>query len=75
MVRQLILRRGAFQIGDRVKVTQEGEQQLAGLRSKTGTVVGFGNHSTILILVDGYRIEAKFPASLWRLIDAAKSDE
>ena len=40
MARALLLEHGGFRIGERVELTQQGEQQVAGLRSKTGTVVG-----------------------------------
>ena len=48
------------------------ETEMAGVRSKTGTVVGFGNHSTLHVLVDGNSMAASFPPSLWRVI---KNDE
>jgi hypothetical protein len=53
MARALLLEHGGFRIGERVELTQQGEQQVAGVRSKTGTVMGFGNHSTLHVLVDG----------------------
>ena len=68
MARALLLEHGGFRIGERVELTQQGEQQLAGIRSKTGTVVGFGNHSTLHVLVDGNSLAASFPAALWRAI-------
>ena len=68
MARALLLEHGGFRIGERVELTQQGEQQVAGIRSKTGTVVGFGNHSTLHVLVDGNSLAASFPASLWRVI-------
>jgi hypothetical protein len=72
MARALLLEHSGFRIGQRVELTQQGEQQLAGIRAKTGTVMGFGNHSTLHVLVDGNSMAASFPASLWRVI---KNDE
>jgi hypothetical protein len=68
MGRTLLLEHGGFRVGERVELTQQGEQQVAGIRSKTGTVVGFGNHSTLHVLVDGNSLAASFPAALWRVI-------
>jgi hypothetical protein len=72
MARTLLLEHGGFRIGQRVELTQQGEQQLAGIRAKTGTVIGFGNHSTLHVLVDGNSMAGSFPISLWRVI---KNDE
>ena len=44
MARTLLVEHEGFRIGERVELTQQGEQQVAGVRSKTGTVMGFGNH-------------------------------
>jgi hypothetical protein len=68
MARTILLEHGGFRIGERVELTQQGEQQVAGVRCKTGTVVGFGNHSTLHVLVDGNSLAASFPAALWRAI-------
>jgi hypothetical protein len=72
MARALLLEHSGFRIGQRVELTQQGERQLAGIRAKTGTVMGFGNHSTLHVLVDGNSRAASFPISLWRVI---KNDE
>jgi hypothetical protein len=72
MARALLVEHGGFRIGEHVELTQQGEQQVPGVRSKTGTVMGFGNHSTLHVLVDGNSMAASFPASLWRVI---KNDE
>ncbi|HJU11383.1 MAG TPA: hypothetical protein VJ728_10925 [Candidatus Binataceae bacterium] len=72
MARTLAAKSGPFQLGSRVTLTPQGEQRLSGIRCKTGTVVGFGDHSTLLILLDGYPASNKYPAALWRVI---QSDE
>ena len=46
------------------QLTPEGEQQLIGSGRLTAVVVGFGAHSTLMILLDGYPASNKFPASL-----------
>ena len=68
MASALLLEHGGFKIDERVELTQQGEQQVAGVRSKTGTVMGFGKHSTLHVLVDGNSMAASFPAALWRVI-------
>ena len=67
MATTLSAKSGPFQLGSRVKLTPQGEQQLTGIGCKSGTVVGFGDHSTLLILLDGYRASHKYPANLWRI--------
>lgn len=69
MPKAQLVKRGTFKIGDRVELTQEGVQQLVGVAFRTGTVVGFSHNFTLRILLDGYRSEIKFPASLWRIIE------
>ncbi|HJU11277.1 MAG TPA: hypothetical protein VJ728_10390 [Candidatus Binataceae bacterium] len=64
-----------FSINDRIELTQEGERKLAGIRSRTGTVVGFGLNSTLQIVVDGNSMAASFSAGLWRLIEAVQKNE